>query len=44
MNGYGFLSLIPIIVVLVIAFWKKNVFLALAAGLEVSSVVVGSWY
>ncbi len=42
MNEYGFLSIIPIILVLVIAFWKKNVFLALAAGLAVSSVIIGA--
>ena len=34
MNGYGFWSVIPIIIVLAIAFWKKNVFLALAPGLQ----------
>lgn len=39
MNGYGFFSIIPIIIVLIIAFCKKNVFLALVAGLVVSSVV-----
>lgn len=42
MNEYGFLSIIPIILVLFTAFWKKNVFLALAAGLAVSSVIVGA--
>ena len=41
MNGYGFFSIIPIIIVLIIAFCRKNVFLALVAGLVVSSVVVG---
>lgn len=41
MNGYGFFSIIPIIIVLIITFCRKNVFLALVAGLVVSSVVVG---
>ena len=41
MNGYGFFSIIPIIIVLIITFCSKNVFLALVAGLVVSSVVVG---
>lgn len=42
MNEYGFLSIIPMIIVLIIAFYKRNVFLALAAGLAASSVVVGA--
>lgn len=41
MTEYGFLSIIPIILVLITAFWKKNVFLALAAGLAASSIIVG---
>lgn len=42
MNEYRFLSIIPMIIVLIIAFYKRNVFLALAAGLAASSVVVGA--
>ncbi len=42
MNEYGFVSLIPIILVLAIAFWKKNVFLALVTGLIVSSLIIGT--
>ena len=41
MTEYGFLSIIPIILVLMVAFCKKNVFLALVAGLAVSSIIVG---
>ena len=37
---YGFLSILPIIIVLSIAFWKKNVFLALIVGLIVSTGIV----
>ncbi len=42
MNEYGFLSIIPMIIVLIIAFYKRNVFLALATGLITSSVIVGT--
>ena len=37
---YGFLSVLPIIVVLTIAFWKKNVFIALIVGLILSTMIV----
>ena len=42
MNGYGFLSIIPLIIVLIIAFYKRNVFLSLVTGLITSSVIVGT--
>ena len=38
--SYGILSLLPIIVVLTIAFWKKNVFVALIVGLILSTFIV----
>ena len=38
---YGILSLLPIIIVLTIAFWKKNVFVALIVGLILSTLIVG---
>lgn len=37
---YGILSLIPIIIVLTIAFWKKNVFVALIVGMIVAALIV----
>lgn len=37
---YGILSILPIIVVLTIAFWRKNVFIALIVGLILSSLTV----
>ena len=37
---YGVLSIFPIIVVLTIAFWKKNVFVALILGMILSSLIV----
>lgn len=37
---YGILSIIPIIVVLTIAFWKKNVFVALIVGMILSTLIV----
>ena len=39
---YGILSLLPILLVLTIAFVKKNVFIALIVGLVVSSVLVSA--
>ena len=38
---YQFFSVLPILAVLFIAFWKKQVFLALIAGLALSSVIIG---
>lgn len=38
---YGILSIVPILIVLTIAFWKKNVFVALIVGMVLSSVIVG---
>ena len=37
---YGIFSIIPILVVLTIVFWKKNVFIALVVGLILSSLIV----
>lgn len=39
---YGILSIIPILVVLTIAFWKKNVFVALIVGMILSSIIVSA--
>lgn len=41
--SYGILSILPILFVLAIAFWKKNVFVALIVGMIVSSAIV-SWH
>ena len=38
--SYGIFSIIPILVVLTIAFWKKNVFVALIIGMILSSIIV----
>ena len=38
--NYGILSVLPIILVLAIAFWKKNVFIALIIGLVVASGIL----
>ena len=40
--SYGILSIIPILVVLTIAFWKKNVFVALIVGMVLSSAIVSA--
>ena len=40
--SYGILSILPILVVLTIAFWKKNVFVALIVGMILSSVIVST--
>ena len=37
---YGIFSILPILLVLTLAFWKKNVFTALIAGLIVASAIV----
>ena len=37
---YGILSILPIVVVLMIAFWKKNVFVALIVGLVLSTLIL----
>ena len=37
---YGILSILPIIIVLTIAFWQKNVFIALIVGLILSTAIV----
>ena len=39
---YGILSILPILVVLAIAFWKKNVFLALIVGLVLASLILSA--
>ena len=38
--SYGILSILPIVVVLTLAFWKKNVFVALLAGLFLASLII----
>ena len=40
--SYGILSIVPIVVVLAIAFWKRNVFIALIAGLFLSSLIISA--
>lgn len=40
--NYGIWSIVPIILTLAIAFWRKNVFLALLSGIAVSTVIIGT--
>ena len=40
--SYSILSVLPILVVLTIAFWKRNVFVALIVGMILSSVIVSA--
>lgn len=40
--NYGVWSIIPIIITLAIAFWRKNVFLALLSGIAVADVIIGA--
>lgn len=40
--NYGIWSIVPIIITLAIAFWRKNVFLALLSGIAVSTVIIGA--
>lgn len=40
--NYGIWSVVPIIITLVIAFWRKNVFLALLSGIAVAAVIIGA--
>ena len=37
----GIISILPIILVLVLAFWRRNVYLALTMGLACASIVLG---
>lgn len=39
--SYGIWSIVPIIITLAIAFWRKNVFLALLSGIAVATVIIG---
>lgn len=39
---YGIWSIIPIIITLAIAFWRKNVFLALLSGIAAATVIIGA--
>ena len=39
---YGIWSVIPIIITLAIAFWRKNVFLALLSGITAATVIIGT--
>ena len=39
---YGILSIIPILLVLTIAFWKRNVFVALVVGMVLSTIIVSA--
>ncbi len=38
---YGIWSIVPIALTLVLAFWRKNVFIALIAGVALSTVIIG---
>lgn len=40
---YGILSIVPILITLAIAFWVKNVFLALLSGILSATVIIGSF-
>lgn len=40
---YGILSIVPILITLAIAFWVKNVFLALLSGILSAAVVIGAF-
>lgn len=40
---YGILSIVPILITLVIAFWVKNVFLALLSGILSATIIIGSF-
>jgi len=39
--SYGILSLLPVGIALVLAFWKRNVFIALLAGLFAGAMIIG---
>lgn len=39
--NYGIWSIIPIIITLAIAFWRKNVFLALLSGIAAATLIIG---
>ncbi len=41
-SSYGILSLLPVVISLVLAFWKKNVFIALLAGLFTGAFIIGA--
>lgn len=38
---YGLLSIVPILVTLAVAFWRKNVFIALIGGIALATAIVG---
>lgn len=40
--NYGIWSIIPIIITLAIAFWRKNIFLALLSGIAAATVITGA--
>lgn len=40
--NYGIWSIVPIIITLTIAFWRKNVFLALLSGIAAATVIIGA--
>lgn len=42
MESYGFLSMVPVFLTLFIAFYKKNVFLALLSGIFLSTILIGT--
>lgn len=40
-TNYGILSLLPVAIALILAFWKKNVFIAVLAGLFTGALIIG---
>ena len=40
-SSFGILSLLPVVISLILAFWKKNVFIALLAGLFTGAFIIG---
>lgn len=40
--NYGIWSIVPIVITLAIAFWRKNVFLALLSGIAAATAIIGA--
>ncbi|MDN6731515.1 MAG: hypothetical protein L0L39_04965 [Atopostipes suicloacalis] len=41
MSNYGIISLLPVILALILAFWKRNVFIALLTGVFTGAIIIG---
>lgn len=41
MSNYGIISLLPVILALFLAFWKRNVFIALLTGVFSGALIIG---